>query len=75
MWSLTVYIWAFSYEICFVKYMFRLAQNDVASPQYLLFYISKILSSILRKPLPIKPLFDSLSLTFLAKLDESTSKI
>ena len=33
------------------------------------------ISSILRKPRPTKPFFDSLSRTFLAKLDESTSKI
>ena len=36
--------------------------------------LHKILSSILRKPRTTKPFFDSLSITFLAKLDESTSK-
>ena len=36
--------------------------------------LHKILSSILLKPWPTKPFFDSLSRTFFAKLDESTSK-
>ena len=37
--------------------------------------LHKILSTILRKPRPTKPFFDRLFRTFLAKLDEPTSKI
>ena len=36
--------------------------------------LHKILSTVLRKPRPTKPFFDGLFITFLAKLDEPTSK-
>ena len=36
--------------------------------------LHKILSTVLRKPRPTKPFYDGLFKTFLAKLDESTSK-